>query len=298
VVATNALKASSMRSTFQQTFRRSYQQQSFNPVQQGGNLTQRLLYGGAIFGGTLVAINLIFNRETREDGGMPAFERSYLNDTFLHTGLGIGIIAIAARALHMNGWSYRLMAANPWLVLGIGLVGSIGTMYGTYACPPQNYVAKYALWTAFNLTQAALLAPMMFYSPAILARAGLYTVGMMGSIAFVGATAKQEKYLYLGGPLLAGVAIVALSGLAPMVIPATATRALMFTENLWLYGGLAVFGGFTLYDVQKVLQHARMSERGLMRRDPVNEAVRLELDFINIFVRMVQILAMQQNKRR
>jgi len=73
----------------------------------------------------------------------------------------------------------------------------------------------------------------------------------MGSIAFVGATAKQEKYLYLGGPLLAGVAIVALSGLAPLVIPATAARTLMWTENIWLYGGLAVFGGFTLYDIQK-----------------------------------------------
>lgn len=288
----------SSRNTFGHGFRRGYQQTGYNPVAAGGNLTQRLMYGGAIFGGTLVAINLIFNRETREDGGMPPFERSYLNETFLHTGLGVGIIAVAARALHMNGWSYRLMSANPWLVLGIGLVGSIGTMYGTYACPPQNYVAKYALWTAFNLTQAALLAPLMFYSPAILARAGLYTVGMMGSIAFVGATAKQEKYLYLGGPLLAGVALVAISGFAPMVLPATAGRALMWSENIWLYGGLAVFGGFTLYDVQKVLQHARLSERGLMRRDPVNEAVRLELDFINIFVRMVQILAMQQGRRK
>lgn len=182
----------------------------------------------------------MFNRETREDGGMPAYERSYLNETFLHTGLGIGIIGIAARALHMNGWSFRLMSANPWLVLGIGLVGSIGTMMGCYATPPENYVVKYGLWTAFNITQAALLSPLLFFSPAILARAGLYTVGMMGSIAFVGATAKQEKYLYLGGPLLAGVAIVALSGLAPLVIPATATRALMWSENIWLYGGLAV----------------------------------------------------------
>lgn len=128
----------SSRNAFQQTFRRGYQQNAYNPVAAGGNLTQRLMYGGAIFGGTLLAINLIFNRETREDGGMPPFERSYLNDTFLHTGLGVGVIGIAARALHMNGWSYRLMAANPWLVLGIGLVGSIGTMYGTYACPPQK----------------------------------------------------------------------------------------------------------------------------------------------------------------
>lgn len=134
-------------------------------------------------------------------------------------------------------------------------------------------------------------------SPALLARAGIYTLGMMGSIAFVGATAKQEKYLYLGGPLLAGVAIVAISGFAPLVLPATATRTLMWTEKLWLYGGLAVFGGFTLYDVQRILQHARLAERGLMRKDVVNESVSLELDFLNIFIRMVHILGASQRRR-
>ncbi|KAF2224846.1 bax inhibitor family protein-like protein [Elsinoe ampelina] len=290
-------KFASAREVFQKTFRRYQSQSSFNPAA-SGDLRQRLLYGGAIFGGTLLAINLIFNRETREDGGMPGFESRYLNETFMHTGLGIGIIAVAARAMHANGWSYRLMSANPWLVLGVGLVGSIGTMIACRATPPENYIPKYALWTAFNLTQAALLSPMLFFAPHILARAGLYTVGMMGSIAFVGATAKQEKYLYLGGPLLAGVAIVALSGLAPLVLPVTAARTLMWSENIWLYGGLAVFGGFTLYDVQKVLHHARLSERGLMKRDPVNESISLELDFINIFVRMVQILAMQGGRRK
>lgn len=138
----------------------------------------------------------------------------------------------------------------------------------------------------------------MFMSPAILARAGLYTVGMMGSIAFVGATAKQEKYLYLGGPLLAGVVVVAISGFAPLILPATAARTLMWTESIWLYGGLAVFGGFTLYDVQKILYHARMAERGLVKRDVVNESISLELDFLNIFIRMVQILGMRNNNRR
>ena len=127
----------SSQNVFQKTFRRFQSQGIYNPVQQG-DLKQRLLYGAAIFGGTLVAINLIFNRETREDGGMPAFERKLLNDTFLHTGLGIGIIAVAARALHANGWSYRLMAANPWLVLGVGLVGSIGTMMACRATPPEK----------------------------------------------------------------------------------------------------------------------------------------------------------------
>lgn len=118
-------------------------------------------------------------------------------------------------------------------------------------------------------------------NPAILAQAGLYTVAMMGSIAFVGATAKQEKYLYLGGPLLAGVALVAVSGLAPLVLPATAARTLLWSERVWLYGGLAVFGGFTLYDVQKVLRNARLAQRGIIAKDPVNESISLELDFIN-----------------
>lgn len=103
-----------------------------------GDLKTRLLYGAGIFGATLLATNLIFNRETREDGGMPPYERKYLNDTFMHTGLGIGIIAVAARALHTSGWSVRLMSANPWLVMGVGLVGSIGSMYACLATPPEK----------------------------------------------------------------------------------------------------------------------------------------------------------------
>jgi FtsH-binding integral membrane protein len=41
-----------------------------------------------------------------------------------------------------------------------------------------------------------------------------------------------------------------------------------------------------------------MAEQGRMKRDVVNESISLELDFINIFVRLVQILAMQQGNRR
>ncbi|KAM7188486.1 Inhibitor of apoptosis-promoting Bax1 domain containing protein [Rhypophila sp. PSN 637] len=281
---------------------RGYQQNSYGyapPQVDRQSLIRRLLTGGAIFGGTLIAINVAFNRETREDGGMPAYERSYLHQTFIHTGLGIGIIGLTGYQMIQSGFVYRLMVTNPWMVAIGGLALSFGTMIGTRAIDPDNYVPKYALWTAFNATQAAFIAPLMAMAPpALLARAGLYTVAMMGGISFVGATAKQEKYLYIGGPLLAGAAIVAVSGLAPLVIPVTAVRTLAITENLWLYGGLALFGGFTLYDVQKVLHHARLAERGIIKRDPVNESISLELDFLNIFVRFVQILMMQQNRRK
>jgi hypothetical protein len=57
----------------------------------------------------------------------------------------------------------------------------------------------------------------------------------------------NDKYLYMGGPLLAGVTVVALTSLAPMALP-LGTRALAITESISLYGGLAVFGGFVLYE--------------------------------------------------
>lgn len=275
------------------------QQQPVVPANQNASLMQKLAVGGAMTVGAMIALNLVFNRETREDGGMPPFEREYLNSTFAHTGLGVGIIGISARAMFQSGAMYRMMATNPWVVMIGGLGLSIGTMIATRSISPDNYVPKYAAWTAFNATQGALLAPLLFMAPpALIARAGLYTVAMMGSIAFVGATAKQEKYLYLGGPLLAGVALVAVSGFAPLVLPATAVRTLAFSENIWLYGGLAVFGGFTLYDVQKILHHARLAQQGLIAKDPVNESISLELDFLNIFIRMVQILMMQQGRRK
>jgi hypothetical protein len=56
-----------------------------------------------------------------------------------------------------------------------------------------------------------------------------------------------DKYLNLGGPLLAGVTVVALSSLAPMALP-LGLRGLAISEAISLYGGLAVFGGFVLYE--------------------------------------------------
>lgn len=133
----SAIKPSSIvRNVFKSS--RTYMGQPGAVQQPNGNLLQKVLVGGAMFGGTLLAINLVFNRETREDGGMPPYERSYLNDTFMHTGLGVGIIGISARAMCQSGFVYRIMATNPWIMMIGGLGLSIGTMMGTRATDPSK----------------------------------------------------------------------------------------------------------------------------------------------------------------
>jgi len=245
--------------------------------------------------GTVVVVNTFLNRDTRDS--LSAAEQSYLHDSFKYTGGGLVLTALAARTMFKSGLAFRIMSANPWVVLGVGLVGSIGTMIGATSTSPDRPVLKHMFWLGFNACQAATLSPLFFLSPAILGRAALYTCGVVGSLSYIGATATNDKYLYLGGPLLAGVTVVALSSLAPMALP-LGMRGLAISEALSLYGGLAVFSGFVLYDTQKILKNARLAEQGVMVRDPIRESIGLELDMINIFIRLVQILAMQGNRKK
>jgi FtsH-binding integral membrane protein len=256
---------------------------------------KRYAVTAATVAGTIVGVEVFLNRDTRDD--LSVAERSYLHDSFKYTGGGLVLTALAARSMFRAGLPFRIMSANPWLVLGVSLVGSIGSMMGVYYTSPENSVQKHLFWLTFNACQAATLSPLFFLSPAILSRAALYTCGVVGSLSYIGATATNDKYLYMGGPLLAGVTVVALTSLAPMALP-LGTRALAVTESISLYGGLAVFGGFVLYDTQKILHHARLAERGVITRDPMKEAIGLELDMLNIFVRIVQILTMQNNRRK
>lgn len=41
-----------------------------------------------------------------------------------------------------------------------------------------------------------------------------------------------------------------------------------------------------------------MVEQGLMKSDPLRESVSLQLDMINIFIRLVQIFGMQGNRKK
>jgi growth hormone-inducible transmembrane protein len=162
-------------------------------------------------------------------------------------------------------------------------------MIGTLRTDPANSFQKHAFWGAFQLSQALSLAPMYFFAPAVLGRAALYTVGAVGALSYISATAKTNQYLYIGGPLLAGLTVVLLGSFAPIVLPATAVRTLAVAEMVSMYGGLAIFGGYVLYDTQKIMANARMGIR-----DPAAESISLELDFINIFIRLVAM----QNRRK
>jgi FtsH-binding integral membrane protein len=69
--------------------------------------------------------------------------------------------------------------------------------------------------------------------------------------------------------------------------------------SLALYGGLILFGGFMLYDTQKIIYRAeRHPVYGAGKFDPINSSLGIYADTLNIFIRIAQILAMQGGGKR
>jgi hypothetical protein len=106
-------------------------------------------------------VEAFLNRDTRDS--LTVAERSYLHDSFKYTGGGLVLTALAARSMFRAGLPFRIMSANPCeyldrrgnnatnmlfsgLVLGVSLVGSIGSMMGVYYTSPQNTVQKHMFW--------------------------------------------------------------------------------------------------------------------------------------------------------
>ena len=102
----------------------------------------------------------------------------------------------------------------------------------------------------------------------------------------------------MGGPLAMGLGVVFVSSLGTAFLPpTTALGAGLY--SVALYGGLVLFGGFMLYDTQKIIRKAETHPQyGLAKFDPVNASVGIYLDTINIFIRIAQILAMGGGRRK
>ena len=63
----------------------------------------------------------------------PEWMRQRVSSTFLYLGGGLGMTSGMTVAMFRSGVAHRLMTASPMMAMGVGLVGTIGTMMATMA---------------------------------------------------------------------------------------------------------------------------------------------------------------------
>mmetsp|Transcript_10543 Transcript_10543/g.26548 ORF Transcript_10543/g.26548 Transcript_10543/m.26548 type:complete len:379 (+) Transcript_10543:86-1222(+) len=223
---------------------------------------------------------------SRDAALMPAYVRERLAATYGYVLGGLGLTTASAAAFLRAGIYTRGMGGAI-----IAMVGTMATMYATQAIPKEQTLLKHAAWATFNGCIGLTLVPIAAMGGPLVLKGALITAGVIGGISAIAASAPSETFLWTRGPLSIGLGIVFASSIGSMFFPASA-----LLHNIWMYGGLAVFGGFTLYDTSRVIKAAEVLPA--QQFDPINMSISLYMDTINIFIRIMMMLQGGNNSRR
>lgn len=267
------------------------------------SLGKGALAGGAALGlGALCFYGLGFGSGTStldNSHAWPEFVKERIRDTYLYFGGSLAISAASAMAVFRNPTLLNLVSRNGWM----SILGTFAVMIGSGMLAQSipyspGFGAKQAAWIAHSAILGAVIAPLCFIGGPILTRAAWYTAGVVGGLSTVAVCAPSDKFLYMGGPLAIGLGFVFASSVATMFLPPT-TALGAGIASISLYGGLLLFSGFLLYDTQKIVKRAEMYPLYAPRPfDPVNSAMSIYMDTMNIFIRIASILAGGGGNRR
>lgn len=249
-----------------------------------------ILYGGV----STTADESVAERSVREERvGYSTLTRERLFATFGYFASAIGMTAVSAVALSRSVPVVRAALRSPTM-FGIGtFVASVAGMMGAMTIAPEKPMLKHASWLLFTTASGAMLLPLAVVGGPIVAQAATATGLMVGGISAVAAVAPSDSFLWMRGGLTIGLMTVVGASVGQMFFPASS-----LLMNVSLYGGLALFGGFQLYDTQRIVKAAQQLP-ATARFDAMSHSISIYQNTLNIFIRMVQIFAQQgQSKRR
>ncbi|KAF6108903.1 growth hormone inducible transmembrane protein [Phyllostomus discolor] len=206
----------------------------------------------------------------------PQYVKDRIHSTYMYLVGSIGLTALSALAVSRTPVLMNFMMRGSWVTIG----------------------PKHLAWLLHSGVMGAVVAPLTILGGPLLIRAAWYTAGIVGGLSTVAMCAPSEKFLNMGAPLGVGLGLVFVSSLGSMFLPPT-TVAGATLYSVAIYGGLALFSMFLLYDTQKVIKRAEIVPvYGVQKYDPINSMLRIYMDTLNIFMRVATILATGSNRKK
>lgn len=276
---------------------------SQNAANKAISMGQGALAGASVLGlGALAYYGLGMSNEVgtlEKQMAWPQYVRDRVQSTYLHFGASLGLTAASAAAIFRSPTMMNLVMKQGWIAMGVTIAAMIGSSVMVRSIPYQEgFGAKQLAWMAHTGIIGAVIAPICLLGGPIITRAAWYTAGMVGGLSTVAVCAPSDKFLYMGGPLAMGMGVVFMSSIASAFLPPT-TALGGGVHSMALYGGLILFGGFILYNTQRIIYKAENhSPYAPVKFDPINASMGIYMDTINIFIRIAQILAMGGGRRK
>jgi uncharacterized protein len=225
--------------------------------------------------------------------------RAYMVRVYNYMSIGVAITGVVAYliyqaaggdAIQISGGTLvgltafgSFMFASPfkWVVIfaPLALVFFISARINTMSLG----TAQIAFWAFAALMGASISSIFLVYAGESIARVFFITAASFGALSLWGYTTNRDlsgwgSFLFMG---LIGIILASLVNLF------VASTALQFAVSVI---GVLIFAGLTAYDTQQIKEMYSVNDDGSVSgRKAVMGALRLYLDFINLFMMLLQL---------
>ena len=214
--------------------------------------------------------------------------RSYMLSVYNYMAGGIALTGIVAYATFLlaasNPAVQQILFASPlkWVVIfaPLAMVFFMAARINSMSIG----AAQLTFWIYAALVGVSLSSLFIIYTGESLTRVFLITAAMFGAISIWGYTTKKD---------LSGWGSFLIMGVIGIVIAAVVNIFLQSSAMQWALSVLCVviFSGLTAYDTQKLKQiyYSVQGDTLAMGRSAIMGALNLYLDFLNIFLSLLQL---------
>jgi len=221
----------------------------------------------------------------RSATGAAVVVREAVYRVFFWMAFGLGVTALVAMGVASSDTLQEVVIGNRLIFFGciiaqLGLVITFQRLAQRLSAPGVS-----ALFLAYAALSGVTFAVIFLaYTKQSIATTFFVTAGTFGLTALFGATTKRD---------LTSVGSLAFMGLIGVILASIVNIFLQSPVLLWVTTllGIAVFVGLTAYDMQKVKADAGTltGDRTARERWAVSWALRLYLDFINLFLFILRL---------
>lgn len=215
-----------------------------------------------------------------------AAQGEFIRRVFNWMGLGLATTALVALYTASNTTLQGYIFGNSLFFFGL-IIGQLGLVIVLSAAINrlQASTATLLFFVYSALTGLTLSVIFLAYTRASIASTFFVTAGTFGVMSFYGYTTQRDltswgSFLFMG---LVGI------------ILASVVNIFLHNETIyWVvtYAGILIFVGLTAYDTQTLKQMAAMGfeNEEMERKSAVMGALRLYLDFINLFLMLLRVM--------
>ena len=214
--------------------------------------------------------------------------RDYMLRIYNYMASGLALTGIVAYVFAQSGL-YAEVARTPliWLIMlaPLGLV--MWLSFGIERM--QASTAQALFWLYSGLMGLSLASVFLVFTGASIARVFFITAGTFAAMSLYGYTTQRDLSQW-GSFLLMGLIGIIIASLVNLFI---ASSALQFAISVI---GVVVFVGLTAWDTQQIKEmYVEYDDGQVAGKKAVMGALRLYLDFINLFMMLMQLLGTRRD---